>query len=108
METSSKTIALITGANKGIGFEVARQLGARGCTVLLGARNSSLGQTAAAKLQSEGVDARFLELDLERPETMEAAAASIAGDFQQLDILINNAGIADKGDGAPSTASVDA
>ena len=108
MPDPSSKIALVTGANKGIGFEVARQLARDGCIVYLGARSSDLGQKAAAQLQSEHLDARFLELDLARPETIEAAAARLKTDFGRLDILVNNAGIADRADGPPSTATIDA
>jgi NAD(P)-dependent dehydrogenase (short-subunit alcohol dehydrogenase family) len=108
MENSSKKVALITGANKGIGFEVARQLGRANCTVLLGARNLARGKAAEAKLKSEGLDARFVELDVVRQETIEAAAAVITRDFGRLDILVNNAGIGDRADGPPSAASMEA
>jgi len=54
-------IALITGANKGIGFEVARKLGAQGVTVFLGARNMHLGKFAEQKLKADGADAYFIE-----------------------------------------------
>src|ERR1700749_93630 len=106
---SSNKIALITGANKGIGFEVARQLGKQKCTVLVGARNRKLGEEAAAKLKTEGIEALFVELDVTNRETIEAARAGIEKQFGRLDILINNAGIADRGgDGPPSAANVDA
>jgi NAD(P)-dependent dehydrogenase (short-subunit alcohol dehydrogenase family) len=108
MEGTSKKVALVTGANKGIGFEVARQLGRGGCTVLLGARNVALGKAAEAKLKSEGLDARFVELDLVRTETIEAASALITREFGRLDILVNNAAIGDRGDGPPSRASAEA
>jgi len=105
---SSKQIALVTGANKGIGFEVARRLGMAGMTVLLGARNAGLGRTAAVKLKAEDLDARFVELDLVRPATIEAASALIATEFQRLDVLVNNAGIGDPADGPPSVADMNA
>ena len=108
MQGESKRIALVTGANKGIGFETARQLGKNGCTVLLGARDAALGREAAATLTGEGVDARFIELDLVRGETIEAAAAWIEKEFGRLDILVNNAGIAVQGDGPPSSAGLEA
>jgi NAD(P)-dependent dehydrogenase (short-subunit alcohol dehydrogenase family) len=108
MQTSAKKIALVTGANKGIGFEVARQLAASDCLVLLGARNGALGEEAAAKLRDEGLDVRHLSIDLNDPATIAAAAERIATDFGHLDILVNNAGIAAEGDGPPSTASLNA
>lgn len=104
-------VVLITGANKGIGFEVARQLGRSGCTVLLGARDASRGETAAAKLRAEGFDIRPVVADLHRArETATALAGQIERDFGHLDVLINNAGTFDLtgGDGAASTVSIDA
>jgi NAD(P)-dependent dehydrogenase (short-subunit alcohol dehydrogenase family) len=109
MQNPSGKIALITGANKGIGFEVARQLAKSGCTVFLGARNPDLGRQAASKLQKDNLDVRFIELDLGRSQTIRGAAASIANEFQRLDILVNNAGIAMLGsDGPPSVANLEA
>jgi len=97
----SKRIALITGANKGIGFETARQIAKTGATVLLGARNAALGEEAAAKLRAENLDVHFLPIDITKVDTIAAAAQTIAKDFGHLDILVNNAGIAVPGDGAP-------
>lgn len=108
MSSSTKRVALVTGANKGIGFEVARQLGQAGITVLMGARNLELGKAAAEKLQKEKLDVRFLHIDLEKADSIKAAAAEIEREFQRLDILINNAGIIVPGDGMPTQASVDA
>jgi len=105
---SSKKIALITGANKGIGYEVARQLGKQGCMVLVGARDAKLGEDAANKLRKEGVEAAFVALDVTRRDTIEAARAGIEKEFGRLDILVNNAGIYDRGDGPPSSAEIDA
>ncbi|MBV8514023.1 MAG: SDR family oxidoreductase [Acidobacteria bacterium] len=107
MPSSNKT-ALITGANKGIGFEVARQLGKQNCTVLIGARDSKLGEEAAAKLKKENIDARFVQLDVTNRDTIRAAHAKIEKEFGRLDILVNNAGINVRGDGPPSSADVDA
>jgi NAD(P)-dependent dehydrogenase (short-subunit alcohol dehydrogenase family) len=101
-------IALITGANKGIGYEVARQLGREGITVLIGARNPQLGEAAAAKLKAEGADAHFIELDVTRPEIIAKSAEKLRAEHGRLDILINNAGVVDKGDGPPSVADLDA
>jgi NAD(P)-dependent dehydrogenase (short-subunit alcohol dehydrogenase family) len=103
---SSKNVALITGANKGIGFGIARELGKAGMAVLLGARDAALGEVAAAKLRHEGLDARFVLLDLVRQQSIAAAAATIGVQFQKLDVLVNNAAIVDQADGPPSTADL--
>jgi NAD(P)-dependent dehydrogenase (short-subunit alcohol dehydrogenase family) len=97
-------IALITGANKGIGYELARQLGEEGVTVLVAARNAKLGNAATAKLRAEGADAHFIELDVTKPQTIAKAAQTIQTQYGRLDILVNNAAIVDKADGPPSTA----
>ncbi len=99
-------IALITGANKGIGLQVATELAAAGCTVLLGVRNSTAGEAAAEAIRATGAQAIVLPIDLTQPETAHAAAATIEQRFGHLDILVNNAGIADKADGPSSTANV--
>ncbi len=101
---NSGRIALITGANKGIGFEVARQLGSKGIVILAAARDSERGEAAAAKLKANGADAHFIELDVTRPDTISTAAQTITGQYGRVDILINNAGIVDPGDGPPSVA----
>jgi NAD(P)-dependent dehydrogenase (short-subunit alcohol dehydrogenase family) len=90
---STKKVALITGANKGIGLETARQLGAQGITVLMGARDEKRGNEAAKTLQAEGLDAHFLHVDMNDPATFTNAAKFIEDKFGRLDILINNAGI---------------
>ena len=90
-------IALITGANKGIGYEIARGLGLRKIVVLIGARDEARGQAAAAKLKSEGADARFVPLDVTNKETISRAARWIEDQFGHLDILVNNAGIGEWG-----------
>src|ERR1700759_5210809 len=109
MADSNKRVALITGANKGIGFEVARQLGKAGVIVLVGARNAELGRAAEKKLKGEGVDARHVELDVTKHETIAKVAKGISHEFDHLDILVNNAGIAALGrDSAPSTTDIEA
>jgi NAD(P)-dependent dehydrogenase (short-subunit alcohol dehydrogenase family) len=90
---SNKKIALITGANKGIGLETARQLGQQGVAVLVGARDFKKGKTAAEELRKEGIDAHAVEIDVSHPESIEKAAAEIERDYGRLDILINNAGV---------------
>jgi NAD(P)-dependent dehydrogenase (short-subunit alcohol dehydrogenase family) len=106
MQDSPKKIALVTGANKGIGFGIAREFGKAGMIVLLGARDKVLGEAAAAKLQAEKFEARFVQLDLVRPETIAAAATIIEAQFRHLDILVNNAGILEPADGPPSAADL--
>ncbi len=87
----SKT-ALVTGANKGIGFEVARQLARQGFRVFLGARNAGAGREATEKLKSEG-DVILLELDISKEKSIQAAAGEFAKQSERLDVLVNNAGI---------------
>jgi NAD(P)-dependent dehydrogenase (short-subunit alcohol dehydrogenase family) len=101
-------IALVTGANKGIGYEVARQLGKQGITVFVGARDAALGEEAAGRLRAEGLSVCFIELDVTKPGTITNAANRIRAEHGRLDILVNNAGIAQKGDGPPSVADPDA
>lgn len=100
-------IALVTGANKGIGRETARQLGKLGMTVLVGARDAGRGERAAAELKAEGIDARFVELDVADAETIRAAAARIEKEFGRLDVLVNNAGVFIENMTPPSQVSLD-
>ena len=90
---NKKKIALITGANKGIGLETARQLGQQNTSVLLGARDSRKGETAAEKLRMEGIDAHPIVIDVSDPESIRKAAIQVERDFGRLDILVNNAGV---------------
>jgi NAD(P)-dependent dehydrogenase (short-subunit alcohol dehydrogenase family) len=90
---NTKRIALITGANKGIGFETARQLGQQQVTILLGARDAAKGEAAAAKLRGEGLDVRALPLDVTDTDSIRRAVDRVAQEFGRLDILINNAGV---------------
>jgi NAD(P)-dependent dehydrogenase (short-subunit alcohol dehydrogenase family) len=105
-EQTTKT-ALITGANRGIGFETARQLGQKGIKVLIGARNEESGREAEAQLKDEGFDAEFVLLDVDDAKTHESAAQQIEERYGKLDILINNAAIAidEYKDGTPIGAS---
>ena len=90
---SSNTVALITGANKGIGFETAKQLGRQGIHVIVGARDKARGEEAVQRLAALDVQGSFVELDVTDEESVGRAAQSIAETFGRLDILINNAGI---------------
>jgi NAD(P)-dependent dehydrogenase (short-subunit alcohol dehydrogenase family) len=104
------TIALITGASKGIGKETARRLGALGMTVLVGARDAGRGQAAASELRDLGADARHLQLDVTDQQSLDAAREVIDTTYGRLDVLVNNAGIsleqADDIRGVPSAVPV--
>jgi len=108
MALHDKQVALVTGANKGIGLEIARQLGRAGVSVIVGARDGTRGEAAAATLRGEGLDARFVQLDVTDDASIEQAAAAIAATHGRLDILVNNAGIGDPADGPPASASIEA
>ena len=87
-------IALITGANKGIGLEIARQLAENGVHVLIGARDAARGESAAQQLRDAGHFAQYLEIDVTDQATVDHAATCIDREFGRLDILVNNAAIA--------------
>jgi NAD(P)-dependent dehydrogenase (short-subunit alcohol dehydrogenase family) len=101
------SVALVTGANKGIGFEIARQLGVRGMSIIVAARGSQRGAVAAARLADQGVDARSVVLDVTNQGTIEAAAREIEAAPGRLDVLVNNAGIQIDGTAKPSEVSLD-
>lgn len=105
---SSSRVALITGANKGIGLEIARQLGQAGVFVIIGARDAGRAEAAVAVLISEGLNAQSVALDLTDHSTIRTAAERIKAEHGKLDILVNNAGIVDAQDGPPSTGSAEA
>jgi NAD(P)-dependent dehydrogenase (short-subunit alcohol dehydrogenase family) len=96
--TKEQRIALVTGANKGIGFEVARQLARKGFHVFLGARNSDAGVAAVQKLNKEGEkedygEITFLKIDASKPDSIRSAAEEFSKKSDRLDTLVNNAGI---------------
>lgn len=86
-------IALITGANRGIGLETARQLGKLGMTILLGARDLAKAEKAAEELRREKMEVRPIKIDVAASASIAAAAAMVEKEFGRLDILINNAGV---------------
>jgi NAD(P)-dependent dehydrogenase (short-subunit alcohol dehydrogenase family) len=92
MEKHAKSVALITGANKGLGLEIARQLGQQGIAVVLGARQGK-AETPAAELRAQGLDARAVELDVTNTADIAALPAFFESTFGRLDILVNNAGV---------------
>ncbi len=91
MATHTGRVALVTGATKGIGLEVARGLGKAGATVYVGSRVPANGEAAAADIRKDGIDARAIELDVTKPATIAAAIAAITEAHGVLDILVNNA-----------------
>ena len=89
----SSPVAVVTGGNKGIGFEVARGLGAHGAIVYLGARRRALGEAAAAELRDAGIDARFAQLDVKVSDEVDRLRDVIGAAHGRLDVLVNNAAI---------------
>jgi NAD(P)-dependent dehydrogenase (short-subunit alcohol dehydrogenase family) len=92
--------ALVTGANKGIGHEVTRQLAAKGFHVFVGARNRDAGRKAADEIAKSGGKATFLEIDVSDDNSVTAAARNFTKAADHLDVLVNNAGIIVDGDNA--------
>jgi len=86
-------VAVVTGANRGIGLEVCRVLGQRGAKVLLGSRDAEKGRQAASRLQTEGLDVVCHELDVTSQDSVDQLAARVEADHGTLDVLVNNAGI---------------
>ena len=97
-------IALITGANKGIGYATARQLGEQGVVVIVGARDEVLGKQAADALAADGITATPLRIDVRDPDSVAEAARTIERRYGRLDILVNNAGVAGAFTGTPGEA----
>jgi len=88
-----KRVALVTGANRGVGLEICRQLGAAGYAVVLTARDPERGARATRALCKEGLDVRFQVLDVTDPASARQVAAFVEGELGQLDALVNNAAI---------------
>jgi NAD(P)-dependent dehydrogenase (short-subunit alcohol dehydrogenase family) len=98
-------IALVTGANKGIGLEIARQLVQAGVHVIIGARDAARAKAALDDLSSQGLKAQSVSIDLNDHASIAAAAETIRAEHGKLDILVNNAGIVDAEDGPPTASS---
>ena len=99
---NAQKIALVTGSNKGIGYEIARGLARNGMTVILGCRDLSRAEAAAGRLAAEGLTAVPLLLDVTRLDTISPAASHIEVRYGKLDVLVNNAGTASEWQSKPS------
>lgn len=102
---TQQKVALVTGANKGIGFATSRRLARLGIKVLMGVRNEKRGTAAVKKLQAEGLDAELILLDVTRSDHMEQVREAIEKNYGRLDILVNNAGILHPDDSPSSNSS---
>ena len=91
IEDGAARVALVTGAGRGIGFEVCRLLGQRGMTVILTARGADKAEAAARQLAGDGLDIRPKALNICDDESVRRVAAELAGEFGRLDVLVNNA-----------------
>jgi len=90
---NNKPVAFVTGANRGLGFEISRQLGQKSMTVLMGARDYENGEKAAEMLRGEGSDTRAIALDVTDSASVASAVETIRSDFGKLDVLVNNAAV---------------
>ena len=104
MAIKNGKVVLITGANKGLGKEIGRQLGALGYTVILSARDEQAGKAAAAELVAQGYDAHTVRLEVTNSADISGLVSYIGTTFGKLDVLVNNAGIALEWDGRPTDA----
>lgn len=94
----AETIALVTGANKGIGKEISRQLATKGVFVLMGARDRGRGEQAVADLRAQSLAVEFIPIDVTSQTSVESAAAEVQRRHGRLDILVNNAGVVSRND----------
>ncbi|WP_461673340.1 SDR family oxidoreductase [Priestia megaterium] len=92
MENHTK-VALVTGGNRGIGYELVRQLAMKGFKVILTSRNLETGHKAVQKLKDSHLDVSFLTMDINNQTSIGQAAAKVSEQYGRLDVLINNAGI---------------
>ena len=97
---TDQTIALVTGANQGVGFQIARSLASHGYTVFVGSRNFSNGERAVAEI---GANAYAVQLDVTDKDSIAAAVARIQGAYGRLDLLVNNAAISHSASGKRGT-----
>ena len=98
-------VAFITGGNRGLGLETARQLGKQGVTVVIGSRDATKGKEVAEKLRAEGASVEALRFDITRQADYQEAYDYFEKKYGRLDILINNAGVSKEPFGSPNNAS---
>ena len=103
MIVQDKPVALVTGANQGIGLQIAKDLATRGFSVLVGSRNLEKGEEAAKNIEG---DARAIQLDVTDQPSIAAAAERIGNELGRLDVLVNNAGIAHAGEPGRSPTEI--
>ena len=93
MATMDKRLAVVTGGNRGIGYEICRQLARKGLRVLLTSRDAEKGRAAQKKLEKEGLDVLHHQLDVANPASVALLAGYIDSEYARVDVLVNNAGI---------------
>ena len=103
--TNDKSVALVTGANRGLGLEISRKLGKAGHKILIGARDLNKGEKAVETLKNEGIDTEAIKLDVSDASSISVAIAAISNDYGRLDILVNNAAVLNDIGQQPSTVS---
>ncbi|MGO0059431.1 SDR family oxidoreductase [Brevibacillus fluminis] len=89
----NRKIALVTGGNRGVGYELCKQLALRGYTVILTSRDAEKGHEAAQKLNDSALDVSFVQMDVDTPESIRQAAITVNERYGRVDVLINNAGV---------------
>jgi NAD(P)-dependent dehydrogenase (short-subunit alcohol dehydrogenase family) len=104
----TRKVALVTGANRGIGREIVRRLAEQGITTVLAARDAAKAEAAAAQFTKQGLSVVGRQLDVTDPASIDRLAKSVADDFGKLDILVNNAGVYLDGDRNSLTTDIDA